>query len=230
MAEEGFGNSVSNMHNIVYPPPVEIPQGQTPVVEELFTSHSPTHVLSPASSLDSEESLLDPDDDPSLGVDLAPSQEDQIEKLKEFLSEAQVRGDDLVTQKDADTVKNLENMQIAASSSSTADAMGLGARLESAARANLEIEKQTAAGYFPSETVYLQEHTLRDVLGDVGSNSVLGVTLTASVANKRSPQTTSAAAAAASPIRSPRSIDAENALKDELDCLFEERAGRFRLE
>ncbi|CAM6098366.1 unnamed protein product [Calypogeia fissa] len=229
MAEEGLGNG-GTMHGIVYPPPMETPPQQetTTTVEESFTSHSPTHVLSPASSLDSEESLLDPDDDPALGVDLAPSQEDQIEKLKEFLSEAQVRGDDLVTQKDADTVKNLENIQIA-SSSNAANAGGLGARLESAARANLEIEKQTAAGYFPSETVYLHEHTLRDVLDEIGDNSVLGVHLTAPVANLRSPQLTPTAAAA-SPMKSPRSVDAENALKNELDCLFQERAGRFRLE
>lgn len=228
MAEEGVGNGGS-MHGIVYPFSTETiqDQQQTPAVGESFTSRSPTHVLSPASSLDSEESLLDPDDDRSLGVDLAPSQEDQIEKLKEFLSEAQVRGDDLVTQKDADIVKNLEPMQIA-SSSSAADRPGLGARLESAARANLEIEKQTAAGYFPSETVYLEEHTLRDVLDEAGSNPILGVTFTTSVASNRSPQTI--APTAVSPMKSPRSVDAENALKDELDCLFQERAGRFRLE
>lgn len=222
MAEEGLGNG-GTMHGIAFPPPLEALHRQQQTTEEIFNSNSPTHVLSPASSLDSEESLIDPDEDASLGVDLAPSQEDQIEKLKEFLSEAQVRGDDLVTQKDADTVKSLENMQIGSSSSGE-----LGARLESAARANLEIEKQTAAGYFPSETVYLQEHTLRDVLDEAANNPVLGVSLTPTGA-KRS-QVGAAAAAISSPMRSPRSVDSDNALKNELDCLFQERAGRFRLE
>lgn len=223
MAEQGVGNG-DDMHGIVYGQPMGTPerQEQTP---ELFGSDSPTHVLSPASSLDSEASLSLIDPDESLSVlDLAPSQEDQIEKLKEFLSEAQVRGDDVVTQKDADTVKNLENMQVGSSSSGE-----LGARLESAARANMEIEKQTAAGYFPSETVYLEEHTLRDVLDEAATNPVLGVTLSNTVAIHSPEVGSPSTAAAGSPMKSPRSVDAEHALKDELDFLFQERADKFRL-
>ncbi|OAE20265.1 hypothetical protein AXG93_4010s1020 [Marchantia polymorpha subsp. ruderalis] len=112
-------------------------------------------------------------------------QDEQIEKLKEFLSEAASRGDDVVTQHDADTVKafeNLQNLQLGTNVNNS----GLAARLESAARANREIENQAASGFYPSETVYLEEHTLKEVLEESGS--ALSVKIPSTLAAPQSPR------------------------------------------
>ncbi|KAL3697514.1 hypothetical protein R1sor_011590 [Riccia sorocarpa] len=151
--------------------------------------------------------------------------EEQLEKLKKFLSEAAGRGDDVVTQSDADTVRALENMQnLQLGKAET----GLGARLESAARANLEIQNQAASGYYPSETVYLEEHTLKEVLEESGA--VIPLEMPEEEVSSYPPTVHTTRAELASPDIEPiptKNIDAESALKDELDCLFQERAQRL---
>ncbi|KAL2644336.1 hypothetical protein R1flu_011923 [Riccia fluitans] len=153
--------------------------------------------------------------------------EEQLEKLKEFLSEAAYRGDDVVTQSDADTVRALENMQNLQLGNKSET--GLGARLESAARANLEIQNQAASGYYPSETVYLEEHTLKEVLEESGA--VISLEMPSPEVSSYSPKAGVPRAEFGCPDIDPsptKNIDAESALKNELDCLFQERAQRFR--